>query len=55
MTTRTINLADCSAIVGSGDVTLYSLDYLGDEMIYGSSSHNSIIDHIKINGVSNGL
>ena len=48
-------MADCSAIVGSGDVTLYASQYLGNAMIYGESKSNVIIDNIKVDGTNDGI
>ncbi|MEI8091337.1 MAG: hypothetical protein WCG98_03710 [bacterium] len=43
-------MANCSAIVGSGDVTLYSTQQVGNAMIFGDTKQNIIINHVKING-----
>jgi len=55
ITSKTIYMADCSAIVGSGDVTLYASQYLGNAMIYGESKSNVIIDNIKVDGTNDGI
>ncbi|MCX6823003.1 MAG: right-handed parallel beta-helix repeat-containing protein [candidate division SR1 bacterium] len=45
-----INMATCSAIIGSGDVTIYSdVGRLGG-MLAASAKENIIIDHISIDG-----
>jgi len=49
-----ISMADCTAILGSGDVTLYTQN-AKDNMIYANADDNIIIDGITIDGINNGL
>lgn len=54
ITSRTINLATCSAIVGSGNVTLYSSVSLDPAIFYAYNKQHIIIDHIKLDGNRDG-
>lgn len=54
ITSRQIVLATCSAIVGSGDVTIYPNTYLGP-VLYGENVENTIIDNVKIDGTGDGI
>ncbi|MFA5748039.1 MAG: right-handed parallel beta-helix repeat-containing protein, partial [Candidatus Absconditabacterales bacterium] len=55
ITSRTINLNNCSAIVGSGDVILYSSQYLENSMLYAETKENIIIDNVNIDSENDGL
>ncbi len=46
---RWINVASCSALIGSGDVTIYSQNQL-DRMVLIHDNNNTIIDNLTING-----
>jgi hypothetical protein len=54
VTTRTINLSGCVAIVGSGNVTLYSTVQLPNGMLDSTTTARShiIVENIKIDGTN---
>ena len=53
ITSRQIDLATCSAIIGSGDVTIYSTGEI-NSMLEASTKENVIVDNIKIDWLHDG-
>jgi hypothetical protein len=54
ITSQTINLNTCSAIVGKDKANLYGSQQIANAMLYASSKRQIIIDDIKLDGKDNG-